>query len=116
VIFLGHSLGGIFLVKYLSGETYPKKIRATMLVAAPYNTPTDWPYADFNIVTPLTKFATQGGKIFLYQSEDDVDVPFSNFERYRAELPTATARTFTDRGHFLQEEFPELVDDIRSLK
>lgn len=115
VIFLGHSLGGVFLTKYLSEETYPKSIRAAMLVAAPYNTPTDWPYADFNIITPLTRFAEQGGQIFLYHSEDDPVVPFSELAKYRSQLPNATVRTFTDRGHFNTEEFPELVEDIRSL-
>lgn len=115
VIFIGHSLGGILLTKYLSEEQYPKKIRATLLVAAPYNAPDDHPYVDFNIMTPLTKLQEQGGEIILYQSKDDQDVPFSNFERYQKELSTAQARIFTDRQHFNQAHFPELVQDILLL-
>lgn len=116
VIFIGHSLGGIFLAKYLSEETYPKHIKATLLVAAPYNAPDSNPYVDFTITSDLSGLARQGGKIFLYHSTDDEVVPFSSLERYAQELPTATRRVFSDRQHFNQAEFPELVDDIRSLK
>ncbi|HRH55689.1 MAG TPA: alpha/beta hydrolase [Candidatus Paceibacterota bacterium] len=115
VIFIGHSLGGIFLAKYLSEEKYPKRIKATLLVAAPYNAPDDHPYVDFNILTDLTGLQEQGGKIILYQSEDDQLVPFSNFERYRRELPGVTTRVFTDRQHFNASEFPEIVSDIQNL-
>ena len=69
VIFVGHSLGGIFLAKYLSENNYQKIIKAVFLVAAPYNTETDHPLVDFNIENDLSSFARQGGKIFLYHSK-----------------------------------------------
>ena len=34
---VGSSLGGLFLVKYLSENIFPKMIRSLILVAAPYN-------------------------------------------------------------------------------
>ena len=37
VIFVGHSLGGIFLAKYFSENKVSKKIKATILIAAPYD-------------------------------------------------------------------------------
>jgi uncharacterized protein len=115
VIFVGHSLGGIFLAKYLSEEVYSKSIKATLLVAAPYNALDENPYVDFNILTNLSGLEKQGGKVFLYHSKDDEVVPFSSFERYQRELPTATTRVFIDRQHFNQSEFPEIVADIGSL-
>ncbi len=115
VIFIGHSLGGIFLAKYLSEETYPRKIKATLLVAAPYNAPDDHPYVDFNILTNLSGLEKQGGRVMLYHSKDDQMVPFSNFERYQRELPTAIARVFNDRQHFNAADFPELIVDIQNL-
>src|SRR5688572_13104449 len=36
-ILIGHSLGGIFLAKYLAEHTFPKHIKATLLVAAPFD-------------------------------------------------------------------------------
>lgn len=114
LIFVGHSLGGIFLAKYLSEEKYPKKIAATLLVAAPYNAPDYHPYVDFNILTDLSGLEKQGGEIVLYHSKDDEIVPFSNLERYQRELSGARVRIFTDRQHFNQVEFPEIVSDIQN--
>jgi uncharacterized protein len=116
MILIGHSLGGITLAKYLSENDCPKKIRASFLVAPPYNTETRHPRADFNISLDLQKFSRQGGKIFLYHSRDDEVVPFPNFEAYKSRLPKAETRTFEDRGHFNSDEFPEIVEDIKSLR
>ncbi|MDB5244941.1 MAG: hypothetical protein JWN90_46 [Parcubacteria group bacterium] len=113
VIFIAHSLGSIFLAKYLSEETYPKKIKATLLVAAPYNAPNDHPYVDFNILTDLSGLQRQGGEIIFYHSKDDQVVPFSNFERYQRELPSVETRIFEDRKHFNDATFPELIKDVQ---
>lgn len=115
VILIGHSLGGIFLAKYLSENNYPKRIKATFLVAAPFNTPTEHPLVDFILTTKLENFSKQGGKIFLYQSQDDHDVRFSNFQKYQQALPLAKTRIFEDKGHFNLEKFEEIIDDIRAL-
>ena len=115
VIFIGHSLGGIFLAKYLSEEKYPKKIKATLLVAAPYNAPDNHPYVDFNILTDLSGLESQAGRIILYHSKDDESVPFTNFERYQRELPSAQTRIFEDRKHFNDAMFPEIIGDIIAL-
>lgn len=115
-IFIGHSLGGIFLAKYFSEEAYPKKVRAIFLVAAPYDAGDDYSLADFVLADDLSGLATYGERVHLYQSQDDDVVSFSNFERYTQALPLAKRHIFTDRNHFSQEEFPELVEDIRQLQ
>ncbi len=116
VVFVGHSLGGIFLAKYFSENTYPKKIRATFLIAAPFDTSgTDYTLADFSLPQSLAGLEKQGGKIFIYQSKDDNVVPFSNLEKYKHALPSAKEWVFTDRGHFNQTHLPELVEDIQNL-
>lgn len=116
VIFIGHSLGAIFLPKYLSENKFPKTIRATFLVAAPYDDKdVEYSLADFNLTNNLADFQKQGGKIFMYHSEDDPVVPFADFQKYQSLLKGATFRIFKNRGHFDQEEFPELVKDIKEL-
>jgi uncharacterized protein len=116
LIFIGHSSGGIFLAKYLSENVYPKKIKATLLVAAPYNAPTEHPLVDFTITSPLDKFIKQAGKIVLYHSKDDKVVPFDNAERYHKEIPDAEFHVFEDRQHFNQESFPEIAELIKKFK
>ncbi len=110
VIFVGHSLGGAFLAKYLSEKKLRGSIRATFLVATPFLKKTD-----FKLPVNLKKMAKQAGQIFLYHSMDDTVVPFESFEKFRKALSQERGKIFQDRGHFLQEELLELVADIRSL-
>ncbi len=115
VILIGHSLGGIFLTKYLSENQVDKRIRATFLVAAPFVVLEDYELSDFILPRDLELLRKQGGNIFLYHSKDDVVVPYSNVESYQQALPEATIRSFSDRGHFNDDRFVEIEDDIRSV-
>lgn len=115
VIFIGHSLGGIFLAKYLSENKFPKKIKAIFLVAACYDDETVGSLADFKIPENLEGLRKQGGRIFIYHSEDDPIVPITDAKKYKQALPDAKLTIFKDRGHFMQEEFSELVEDIKNL-
>lgn len=113
VILIGHSLGGIFLAKYLAEETFPKRIRATLLVAPPFDT-SKQTVADFALKLPLKRLEEQAGKIHLFQSKDDDIVPYANAESYLRELPNTHFISFDDRGHFHAAEFPELVEVIKN--
>jgi hypothetical protein len=116
VILIGHSLGGIFLAKYLSENNLSKKITATFLIAAPYSKEdVGRSLVDFVLPNDLGNLQKQGGKMFIYHSKDDKVVVFSSTERYIKAIPTAQLVVFEDRGHFNQREFPELVDNIKSL-
>jgi len=109
VVLIGHSLGGLFLAKYLSENNFSKAIRATALVSPP------WSRGDFRLKKNLRRLEEQGGKIFLYQSKDDRLVPFTNFRKYRVALQSSTPRIFRRKGHFNQENFFELTKDIKDL-
>ncbi|MDE1975297.1 MAG: alpha/beta hydrolase [Patescibacteria group bacterium] len=116
VVLVGHSLGGIFLAKYLAENDFQKKIAGTFLVAAPFDDKNaDYSLMDFVLPNSLSKFGKQGGKIFLYHSKDDDGVPFVDLDKYKKAIPSAKTIIFTDRGHFRQPEFPELVADIKAL-
>ena len=115
IILVGHSLGAVFLAKYLAEHQVTKKVLGIFLIAGPYDIDGDRALAGFTPPTSLDLLAKQGGKVFLYHSKDDVVVPFSELTKYQKALPSATARIFDDRGHFNQETFPELVADIKSL-
>jgi hypothetical protein len=116
VILLGHSLGGIFLAKYLSENKFPRKIKATFLVSTPYyEKDSEYTLGDFKLPKKLDKFQKQGGKIFLYHSKDDPVVPFVDLGKYGKALPEAKISVFKNRKHFDQTKFPELVKDIKDL-
>jgi len=114
VILIGHSLGAIFLVKYLSENKFPKKILATMLISPPYDDEgMEESLGDFILNKSLNGLIKQSGKIFIYQSKDDPVVPYTHLKNYKKALPNAIIREFKKRGHFDQPNFPELIKDIR---
>lgn len=116
IILVGHSLGGIFLAKYLSEKKLRKKVRGVFLVAAPFASHrSKVSLYDFNLKNDLKLLRRQAGKIFLYQSRDDDTVPFADLGKYLKLLPSATERVFKDRGHFTISTFPEIVRDIKSI-
>jgi uncharacterized protein len=116
VILIGTSLGGIFLTKYLSENNFPKKIKGTFIVAAPFDsTDSEYTLADFILPSNLDNIKKQGGKIYFYHSKDDPVVPFADLEKYRKQLPEANFIILEDRQHFNQEEFPEIIQAIKDL-
>jgi predicted alpha/beta hydrolase family esterase len=113
IVLVGHSLGGIFVAKYLSENEYPKQIKATFLVAAPFEmSGMDYSLADFAVEEDLSLFEKQGGDINVYHSKDDPVVPFADFEKYQEALSGADTRAFEDKEHF-NGELPEIVQDIQ---
>lgn len=114
VMLVGHSLGGIFLAKYLSENHFPKKISSLHLVAAPYDTEVNKEsLADFALSKTVEDVSSYTENIFLYQSTDDTAVAYEDVQKYKRDIPSATLVSFEDRGHFTQESFPELVENSR---
>ncbi len=115
IILVGHSLGGTFLIKYLSENAMPKKVLGLFLIAPCFESTAEDSLADFVLQGSLSLVSQQAPDITLYHSEDDPVTPFANFKKFQSKFPGATARTFRDRGHFNQDVFPELIADIRAL-
>ncbi|MDR0608411.1 MAG: alpha/beta hydrolase, partial [Candidatus Peribacteria bacterium] len=117
-ILIGHSLGTIFLLKYLTENTFPKTISQLHLVGTildEQEMPEFEDYlGDFAFdITTIPSITKQVKQVFIYHSKDDDCCPYSHAERLSAFLPDATLLTFTDRGHFRQADFPELLEKIR---
>lgn len=115
LILIGHSLGGIFLVKYLAENSIDKKIKATILISAPFDNADDESLGSFILPKSIKKFEQQAGKIYLFQSKDDKVVSLNQVKKYKKELPKAILKIFKDRGHFNQETLPEIVELIKKV-
>lgn len=119
VFLIGHSLGGYFLVKYLLENQLPVSVRGLFLIAAPARRFTDdsgEDGGDFHFdANKLPQLANKARKIAVFHSTDDPVVPYEHALVYTEVLPDATLHHFEDRGHFLQGEFPELVEEVRRL-
>ncbi len=118
-IWIGYSLGGIFLIKFLSENNikeYPKKL---ILLSAPFNR--EW-INDFGKKEGLSDFIfdiqkvkkklKKINKIYILHSKDDFVVPFEHALEYKKILPFAKLITFTNKPHFLIKKFPELLEYI----
>lgn len=119
VVLVGWSQGGYFLAKYLAENAVSLKIQALLLVAAPAGVINDWggdnPVWQFDMNKLAAVVREKGIKTFIFHSEDDPVVPFSHAEKYAKALPEAVLVRFSDRGHFLIPEFPELVEAIKGV-
>ena len=121
VVLIGWSLGGMFLLKYLSEETLPFSVKNLLIVASPagdYEIEAEpgndcktfqFSCGDLNVI--------QGNiaNITIYHSKDDFVVPYAHALKLKEALPEAELVTFEDRNHFLQEEFPELIEKIKQI-
>lgn len=117
LILIGHSLGGVFLAKYLSENLLPKKIKALILIAAPFNNVTqEESLGDFNLLVDLKKINEQCENVFLIHSKDDNVVGYEQSIKYEKALVNPTLMTFENKGHFGQEFFPEIIELIVKLK
>ncbi len=114
VILLGHSLGGIFLVKYLSENKFTVVIKKLLLVALPFDSGPGGSIGNFKLGKDFKLLKDQVKDVSIYFSRDDKVVPFSHAQKYKEILPEAKIVVFEDRGHFSKTtEFPELVDEIK---
>ncbi len=109
VVLVGHSLGGLFLAKYLSENKLAQNPLGVFLVAPAGSE------GDFVLPEDLKQLEKQTDNLFIYHSEDDSVVPFKTLEMYRTKFTNPIIREFKDRGHFNQDKFPEIIKDIKSL-
>lgn len=115
IVLTGHSLGGGFLLRYLTENKLPVTITQLHLIAPVVDDVDCKDIGGFKIdIAAWTGFASDITSVHLWHSTDDVYVPIHHSERFLAKYPQATLHRFTDRGHFLQSEFPELEAVIKN--
>ncbi len=108
IILVGHSLGATFLAKYVSENILSVSIDQLHLVAGAICVK-----GGFDFAKSLEKIEKQCKNIFIYHSTDDFVVDFSEGLKYKEMLPSAEFVQFEDRNHFLQEDFPEIIKNIK---
>ncbi len=117
LVVIGHSLGGIFLAKYLSENTFPRCIDVLHLVSPVYDN--DWlqgeSTASFSLNTDtLSGIYTSAKEIHIWHSKDDAIVPYEHSMKYHTSIKNSILHTFNDRGHFSgQSHFVELFLEIQ---
>ena len=109
---LGHSLGAMFVAKYLNINRLSKPVQRLILVSAAYNDVAGEEIGEFGVGSAVD-LPQSAKEIHLFHSEDDPVVPFSELAKFQNDLPYAIAHVFSDRGHFIDETFPEIAQLIK---
>jgi uncharacterized protein len=119
VILAAHSLGGSFLLKYLSEEKIETRVAGLFLIATPYWGGDGWRYEGYEAAALPKDFPSRlpkGTPIFFYHSRDDEVAPFAHLALYEHKLPQATIRVLDGRGHQLNNDLSEVAADIKRLE
>jgi len=114
-ILVGHSMGAVFLAQYLSQNAFPHKIKATILIATPYDDETEEDLVDFKLEGITDLFKSQAGKVVVINGDDDPVISSSDIQKYKDDLPHADFIQIPAPDHFMRTDFPELVTLIKSL-
>lgn len=109
---VGHSLGAMFLAKYLNETTLPNKVNQLILIAGQYSTRENDDLGSF-IVTSAKNLDESADEIHLFYSKDDPIIDYESVHRFEVDLPHAKSHIFDNRGHFLDETFPELLELLK---
>lgn len=105
---IGYSLGATFLAKYLHETTLSTPVDQLILVSGVYDDETNEELGSFKIMS-AEGLEKSTDYIHLIHSKDDPVVPFGELAKFQRDLPNAKTSIFTDRGHFGQPTFPELL-------
>lgn len=109
---VGHSLGAMFLAKYLDENPLSKPVKRIVLIAGGYSGASNEDLGSFK-VTSSKRIDRSAGEIHLLHSKDDPVVPFTELAKFQADLPSAVPHIFTNRGHFIDKTFPELLELLK---
>jgi uncharacterized protein len=115
VILVGHSLGALILMKYVSEEEVEKPVAGLFLVATPYVGTGGWEFEEDALREDFAAEIHLRIPVFLYHSHDDEVVPFAHLALYEAKLPQATINELEGRGHQFDNDLSEVARDIKSL-
>lgn len=116
VVLIGHSVGGSILIKCLSELGVDRRVVGILLIAAPFWGGGGWLYEGYEKLALPKNFATKfpkDARMYLYHSRDDEIVPFEHLGLYAQEFPHAIVREFDEGGHQLNNDWPEVVKDIK---
>jgi predicted alpha/beta hydrolase family esterase len=114
-ILVGHSMGAIFLAKYLSQNTLDVRIKGTILVATPYDDESVEDLTDFKLDSISDLFTSQAGDVYIINGNDDPVISHADIQKYKHDLPRAQFITVSAPDHFMRESFPELLEIISAI-
>ncbi|WP_078381903.1 alpha/beta fold hydrolase [Sutcliffiella halmapala] len=116
VVLVGHSMGGAFLVKYLSEESITIPISGLYIIASPFwGLDEEWQSCDdFFLQKGFENKLPEMKELVFYHSRNEEIVPYSHLEHYTKKIHRTEIRDLNGSEHLFQNGLPELVQDIKN--
>lgn len=114
-ILIGHSLGAIFLAKYLAHNKLDRSAKVIMMLAGPYADEELEDLGGFGLsaADKLDNIFNSTKLALFVHAPDDPVVSIEEQEHYKQALPMAEYHLLSGPDHFMRPEFPEMVNLIR---
>lgn len=114
-IVVGHSLGGTILVHALAERPTATRLRAIILVAAPYVGEGGWPAGEWTPQTALGERLPSGAAVLFFHGTADDTVPPTHATLYAKAIPQAHLTILPGRDHQLNGDMREVAAVIVAL-
>jgi predicted alpha/beta hydrolase family esterase len=112
VMLVGHSLGGVALLKFLSEENIAKPIAGLFLLAVPSWDEENWNFDNLKLPRDLAAKLLSIPQVFLYHNRDDEIAPFRHLALHAARFPHAIVREGNRGGHQFGNDLAKVASDI----
>jgi serine hydrolase len=113
IFLVGHSLGASMLLKYLSENTAPLRVRGMFLLATPFwSGNEDW-VKGLKLRDDFASALSRDVPIFLYQCEDDEEIDRAQLAIYEVALPWASVRRLPKGGHQFNNDLAFVARDLQ---
>ena len=114
-VVVGHSVGGTILIHALAERPPERKLRAIVLIAAPFVGPGGWPGTEFELPPDLGARLPGEMPVHLFQGLQDQTAPPSHADLYAQAIPQAQLHLLPGRDHQLDNDLSEVAETIRRI-
>ncbi|RZL97293.1 MAG: hypothetical protein EOO88_62670 [Pedobacter sp.] len=111
-VLVGHSLGASMILKMLSENEAGSKMVAVFLLAAPYWTGNEEWKAGLKLKPGYAEQLPSELPLYFFHCKDDEEVPFEQFEQYKAEIKQAEFTEFASGGHLFENRLEKVAKEV----
>jgi pimeloyl-ACP methyl ester carboxylesterase len=111
-VVVGHSVGGTILIHALAERAPERRLRAIMLVAAPFVGAGGWPGSEFELPPDLGARLPREVPVHIFHGLQDQTAPPAHADLYARAIPQARLHRLPGRDHQLDNDLTEVASTI----
>lgn len=111
-VVVGHSVGGTILINMLAERSPEQRLRAIVLIAAPFVGGDGWPGDEFELPRDLGERLPPGVPVHVFHGLEDRTAPPSHADLYAQAIPSALVHQLPGRDHQLNNDLSDVARTI----